>query len=287
MTVWPNTCGISPNRDAGSRMKPIFVTDSSDVRLNPYRNLPERTLRGESVFLAEGDLLVTRLLQSRFRTLSIVAVERFLTRITEPIPEEVPIYLVDEKTIQTVTGFGFYQGIMAVGQREWIPETKSLLQTNDENGCWVILPNTLKPDNLGLIFRACAALEANGVILGERCCDPFSRRTLRVSMGGVLQVPVYKSENLADDLLLLRNRAGFDLIATVLDKDAVSLYKCNDWAKRVGFVFGHEFSGLEDPWLSCCTKKTMIPMAEDVDSLNLGVSVGIFLYEYRRQRFET
>ena len=306
----------------------ISISDASDEQLDGYRNLPERTLRGESIFLAEGDLLVTRLLQSRFRTRSILAVERFLSLIEVPIPDDVPVYVVSEETMRAVTGFGFYQGIMALGEREPIPKTATIIdnpcfvngsrernevkrpdRTRDDpvtalcsvpgchvhcdlDGAWVILPNALKPDNLGLIFRSCAALGARGVILGEQCCDPFSRRALRVSMGGVLQVPIYKSDTLADDLVRLRDEAGFELCATVLDDDAVSLYDCgnqgsgiatSNWAKRVGFVFGHEFSGLTDPWLSCCTKKIMIPIAPGVDSLNLGVSVGVFLYEYNRR----
>ena len=251
-------------------------------------------MRGESIFLAEGDLIVSRLLQSRFRVRSIMAVARFLTRIDAVIPDDVPVYVVDEKTLQAVVGFGFYQGVMALGEREPIPQTVSIIKylaaTSCEptekpaaGGAWVILPNTLKPDNLGLIFRSCATLGASGVILGEQCCDPFSRRALRVSMGGVLQVPIYKSDALADDLRRLRDDANFELCATVLDDEAVSLYDCKNWAKRVGFVFGHEFFGLSEPWLSCCTKKIMIPIAPGVDSLNLGVSVGVFLYEYNRQ----
>jgi tRNA G18 (ribose-2'-O)-methylase SpoU len=210
-----------------------------------------------------------------------LAVERFLSRIEVPIPDSVPVYVVSEETLRTVTGFGFYQGVMALGEREPIPKTETMIGS-EAGGAWVILPNTLKPDNLGLIFRSCAALGARGVILGEQCCDPFSRRALRVSMGGVLQVPIYQSDTLAGDLVKLRDEAGFELCATVLDDDAVSLYKCGDWEKQVGFVFGHEFSGLTEPWLSCCTKKIMIPIAPGVDSLNLGVSVGVFLYEYNR-----
>lgn len=266
----------------------IPINDATDDRLDGYRNLPERTLRGENIFLAEGDLLVTRLLQSRFRVWSIMAVERFLERIEIAISDNVPVYVVDEKTLHAVVGFDFYQGVMALGEREPLSKTASIIESQGEtfsDGAWVILPNTLKPDNLGLIFRSCAALGARGVILGEQCCDPFSRRALRVSMGGVLQVPIYKSDTLADDLPRLRNEAGFELCATVLDDEAVSLYDCENWEKRVGFVFGHEFSGLSEPWLSCCTKKIMIPITPGVDSLNLGVSVGVFLYEYNRQFF--
>ena len=245
-------------------------------------------MRGESIFLAEGDLLVTRLLQSRFRVRSILAIERFLERIEVAISDDVPVYVADEKTLQAVVGFGFYQGIMALGEREPLPKTDSIIESLEKtpsNGAWVILPNTLKPDNLGLVFRSCAALGARGVILGEQCCDPFSRRALRVSMGGVLQVPIFKSDTLADDMRRLRDEADFELCATVLDNEAVSLYDCKNWAKYIGFVFGHEFSGLSEPWLSYCTKKIMIPIAPGVDSLNLGVSVGVFLYEYNRNSF--
>jgi len=105
------------------------ITNANDERLDGYRNLPERTLRGESIFLAEGDLLVARLLASRFRTRSILAVERFLSRLEVPIPDDVPIYVVSEETMRAVTGFGFYQGIMALGERIPIPKTETMIDS--------------------------------------------------------------------------------------------------------------------------------------------------------------
>jgi tRNA G18 (ribose-2'-O)-methylase SpoU len=146
------------------------------------------------------------------------------------------------------------------------------------------LPDATKPDNLGLAFRCAAALGAEAVVLGERCCDPFSRRALRVSMGGVLQTPIFRAENLLDEIAEARRRRGVRFFATVLNDEAASLPEIDAWPERTAFVFGNEYSGLTPEFVDACDRSVMIPMRPDVDSLNLGVSVGVFLYEFNRSR---
>lgn len=151
------------------------------------------------------------------------------------------------------------------------------------------MPDASKPDNLGLVFRCAAALDAEAVILGEKCCDPFSRRALRVSMGGVLQTPIYRAKNLLEELRDARERWNVAFYATVLDDAAIPLYDCGVSPfierSRVAFVFGNEYSGLSSEMIEFCDQSVKIPMRGDVDSLNLGVSVGIFLYEFNRGNF--
>jgi tRNA G18 (ribose-2'-O)-methylase SpoU len=151
-------------------------------------------------------------------------------------------------------------------------------------GAFVVLPDATKPDNLGLAFRCAAALGAEAVVLGERCCDPFSRRALRVSMGGVLQTPIFRAENLLDEIAEARRRRGVRFFATVLNDEAASLPEIDAWPERTAFVFGNEYSGLTPEFVDACDRSVMIPMRPDVDSLNLGVSVGVFLYEFNRAR---
>jgi tRNA G18 (ribose-2'-O)-methylase SpoU len=151
-------------------------------------------------------------------------------------------------------------------------------------GAFVVLPDATKPDNLGLAFRCAAALGAEAVVLGERCCDPFSRRALRVSMGGVLQTPIFRAENLLDEIAEARRRRGVRFFATVLNDEAASLPEIDAWPERTAFVFGNEYSGLTPEFVDACDRSVMIPMRPDVDSLNLGVSVGVFLYEFNRSR---
>ncbi|MBR4103558.1 MAG: RNA methyltransferase, partial [Thermoguttaceae bacterium] len=239
------------------------------------------------------------------------------------VPADVPIYRVDERAAANeLVGFEFHQGILAVGKRAPIPtflegldatfggenrensgigeskEAGETAQTGESvgetgsgtrflsrrGGAFVVLPDATKPDNLGLAFRCAAALGAEAVVLGERCCDPFSRRALRVSMGGVLQTPIFRAENLLDEIAEARRRRGVRFFATVLNDEAASLPEIDAWPERTAFVFGNEYSGLTPEFVAACDRSVMIPMRPDVDSLNLGVSVGVFLYEFNRAR---
>lgn len=311
--------------DAATRE--ICVDNLDDPRLRPYRNLRERTLRGESIFVAEGALVVERLLRSRFGVESILTTrkETGLGDCLSLVPADVPIYRVDERAAANeLVGFEFHQGILAVGKRAPIPtflegldatfggetgetgenreksgigesrETGEAAQVGEtgsgtrflsrRGGAFVVLPDATKPDNLGLAFRCAAALGAEAVVLGERCCDPFSRRALRVSMGGVLQTPIFRAENLLDEIAEARRRRGVRFFATVLNDEAASLPEIDAWPERTAFVFGNEYSGLTPEFVAACDRSVMIPMRPDVDSLNLGVSVGVFLYEFNRAR---
>lgn len=295
--------------DAATRE--ILVENLDDPRLRPYRNLRERTLRGESIFVAEGALVVERLLRSRFGVESILTTrkETGLGDCLSLVPADVPIYRVDERAAANeLVGFEFHQGILAVGKREpSVSFLAGLDATFDganggeeaaqveasgsgtrflsrRGGAFVVLPDATKPDNLGLAFRCAAVLGAEAVVLGERCCDPFSRRALRVSMGGVLQTPIFRAENLLDEIAEARRRWGVRFFATVLNDEAVSLPELDAWPERTAFVFGNEYSGLTQDFVDACDRSVMIPMRPDVDSLNLGVSVGVFLYEFNRSR---
>ena len=255
--------------------------------LAPYRNLRERTLRGESAFIAEGHLVVERLLDSPFEVESVlISADTF-----EHIPTElavklsgIPIYLLPHREFfSKLAGFPFHQGLMALGRRKPLPTYLETIESwGNKPGIWILLPDATKPDNLGLVFRSAAALGASGVVLGEHCCDPFSRRALRVSMGGVLQVPVIKARNLLDEIAELRKRSELAFYATLLDKDAVPLEQFAERPRQMAILFGNEYDGLAPEYAALCHAKLTIPMAPNVDSLNLGVSVGIFLYELRR-----
>ena len=285
----------------------IEIDDLEDSRLRPYWNLRERTLRGEAVFIAEGVLVAERLLNSPYRIESILTTRKDgdeeLRKLLDKIPPEVPVYYVDDRlAVNRLVGFEFHQGVLALGRRVALPTlTEGLAdffsgrkrrpQAARATGerrrrAWVTLPDATKPENLGLAFRCAAALDAEAVILGEKCCDPFSRRALRVSMGGVLQTPIYQAKNLLEEVAEARKRWNLPFYATVLDETATPLDSITprEWAQNefMAFVFGNEYSGLSHEWVSICDRKAIIPMRSDVDSLNLGVSVGIFLYEFNR-----
>jgi tRNA G18 (ribose-2'-O)-methylase SpoU len=264
----------------------IPLESIEDPRLSPYNNLRERTLRGESLFIAEGCLVTERLLDSRFEVESLL-ISADATDFEPTFAAKlgkIPIYTVPEKRLLSqIAGFPFHQGMLAIGKRAPLPDfSEAVRDWHEETGIWIVLPDATNPDNLGLVFRSAAALGAAGVVLGERCCDPFSRRALRVSMGGVLQVPVIRSLNLLAEIESLRGTGGLRFYATVLDPEAISLCTFRKRPKQMALLFGNEYNGLAPEYADLCDAKLTIPMAPNVDSLNLGVSVGVFLYELRQ-----
>jgi tRNA G18 (ribose-2'-O)-methylase SpoU len=129
------------------------------------------------------------------------------------------------------------------------------------------------------VFRSAAALGVKGIILGQRCCDPLSRRCVRVSMGAVLEVPFVRSNDITGDLRALRQTWRFERVAAVLDSAAERLDAFRP-ARRTALVFGNEFDGLTPAWLAECDRSVTIPMSRAVDSLNLGVAAGIFIHHW-------
>lgn len=274
----------------------IEIENNEDPRLLPFWNLRERTLRGESIFIAEGALVVERLLCSSFEVQALLTTrkESGWGECLALVPNDVPIYYIDERSAANkLLGFEFHQGVLALGRRKDLPNlvqgfdsVMERLQKDGRKHSWIVLPDATKPDNLGLVFRCAAALGADGVVLGERCCDPFSRRALRVSMGGVLQTPIFQAQKLLEEIKIVQAKWGVPFYATVLEADAASSYEFHDrfGRSRFGaFVFGNEYAGMTREQIDVCDHKLTIPMRPDVDSLNLGTSVAVFLYEFNRR----
>ena len=259
------------------------IDSLDDPRVRAYQNLRDRTLRGESIFIAEGQLLVERLLASRFPVESLLVLEHRLSEIAPFVPPEIPVYLAEESLVSQIIGYPFHYGLLAVGTRVETLQLEEQLQKNtDTHRCgWVVLPDVKDAENLGLIFRTAAALGIEGLLLGPRCCDPLSRRAMRLSMGAVLQLPYVRSKNLEADLAMMEDRFGFELFGTVLDENAINLSEVA-WPKRSAILFGNEYHGLSESLLGENVRRITIPMAPGVDSLNLSVSAGIFLYDWYR-----
>lgn len=259
------------------------IDSIDDPRVSAYRNLRDRTLRGESIFLAEGRLLVERLLVSRFETESVFVAEEYAADLSHSIGDRVPLYVGTRRVMMEVVGFNFHRGVLAVARRGPPGTLDEMLSTVAERPALrlVIGPKITQPENLGLIFRTAAGFGVDGLVLGPQCCDPLSRRALRLSMGGVLRVPFITSIDLAADLQRLKAQWGVELVATVLSPDAARLDVFR-WPSSAAVLFGNEFEGLDAEWVAFCDHRLTIPMQPGTDSLNLGVAAGVFLYEMTR-----
>ena len=262
-----------------------WIDSIDDPRVSAYRNLKDRTLRGESIFVTEGRLLTRRLLQSSYEAESVFVSERFAAEFRRLVKDDVPLYAAPERLLTEVVGFEFHLGVLGAGRRRASHSLDQLLcrkRLEDELSL-VICPAVTKVENLGLIFRSASGLGGDGILLGRQCCDPFPRRSLRLSMGAVLWVPFARSGDLAADLRALKDRWQVELVATVLDDRAERLADFR-WPPRTGLLFGNEYDGLQEHWLSACDRRVTIPMAPTADSLNLGVAAGIFMYDMMKRK---
>lgn len=256
-----------------------------DPRIGAYRNLRDRTLRGENLFVAEGRVVARRLLESRFEVESVLVSEADAAPFAPlAVGRGVPLFVASEALLSRIVGFPFHLGVLAAGRRRSLPSLEELLPRPPVPALrMLVLPEVTKPENLGLAVRSAAAFGLDAVLLGPRCCDPLSRRALRVSMGTVLQTPLGRSQDLVADLLALKQRWEVSLVAAVLQLPAQPLAEVC-WPRRAAVLVGNEWTGLDSGWLTLCDQRVTIPMDPRVDSLNLGVAAGIFLYEMSRAR---
>ncbi|MFW5839214.1 MAG: TrmH family RNA methyltransferase [Planctomycetota bacterium] len=261
--------------------EPIPIESLDDPRIAVYRNLPDRTLDNMAGrFVAEGKLLVERLLESSLAVESVLVSQRRLGSIVARIPPDLPLYTVPEPVIHEVVGYQFHSGIIAAGIR---PEPMRLDEWGDTPGqaqMLVVLPDLSMANNLGAVLRSARAMGAAGVLLGPRCCDPYYRHSVRTSMGAVFQLPIVRSQDLAADLATLRARRGFTCVAAVADEpDAVSLRDA-PMPMRVAIVLGNEYEGIDAVTLAACDQRVRIDMPGRFDSLNVAVAAGIILHHY-------
>lgn len=256
------------------------VTEVDDPRIAIYRDLPHSNLtRPSGLFIAEGALVVERLLASRYEVASVLLDERFAAEWTGRLPAETPVYVVPRENVNAIVGFKFHRGILACGRRRPSPRLDELLSHSAERLTAVVAVDVNDPENMGAILRTSAALGVDLMLASSRCADPFSRRVLRTSMGAVFRLPLRIAEDLSTDLAALRSNFQLELMAAVLDDRAVSLQSARR-PPRFGLLLGNEGHGLPAPIVEQCDHRVIIPMASGVDSLNVSVAAGIVLYHF-------
>ena len=260
---------------------PILPVESlADPRIAVYRNLKDGDLsrQGER-FIAEGELVVRRLLESDYPVESVLLADRRVAEMAPLVPPGVPVYAAPAGLVSGIVGFGFHCGVIACGRRRPLPALDDLAAGWGKAATLVVLPEITNTENLGALLRISAAFGADAVVLGRRCCDPFYRQSIRVSMGTVFRLRLVSSADLAGDLERLRRQWGFELAATVAEGGAESLAGASR-AARLALLFGNEAQGLPADLVARCDRRITIPMKLDTDSLNVAVAAGIFLHHF-------
>jgi tRNA G18 (ribose-2'-O)-methylase SpoU len=259
---------------------PATVVSLDDPRLAHYRHIGDPAyLRAERLFVAEGRLVVRRLLASHsWQTGSVLvthAAYESLGAVLDERSPSVPIYIVDQAQMNHLVGFNIHRGCLALAVR---PDEKALSSADvGQASRAVILEGVNNPDNVGGIFRSAAAFGVDLVVLGPDCGDPLYRKAVRTSMAATLEVPFAVARAWPDAIASLR-MSGFTVVALTPGPQARPLAAVPMSASRIALLVGAEGDGLTRGALDAADVHVRIPMTARVDSLNVTTAASIAMY---------
>lgn len=272
----------------------IEVHDLSHSELAPYRDQKDVWLRSRhhpqadapasgtglsgGLFLAEGELVLGELLQSRHQVVSVLAASNKVDRLRPLLARldaQTPVFVGSPELVERIVGFDLHRGVLACGRASPPPRLDEVLR---DARILVLLENLANHDNVGGVFRCVRALagDAGAVLLTRGCCDPLYRRALRVSIGHALHVPWTWVDDWPGDLDRIA-AAGFQVLALTPGAGAVEIGQVGR-AERLCLLAGAEGPGLSRAALERASRAVRIGMHRAVDSLNVTVSVGIALH---------
>jgi tRNA G18 (ribose-2'-O)-methylase SpoU len=261
----------------------LDVSDPADPRLDDFRDLNSVDRRpdlptGRGLVIAEGVLVVRRMLASRFKPLALLGTDRRLAELEDDLAStDAPYYRVSADVMARVVGFHLNRGVLGAARR--VPEP-GVGQVVDKARTVAVLEGVNDHENLGSIFRNAAGLGVDAVVFGSGCADPLYRRAVRVSMGHALLVPYACARDWPADLITLRQR-GFRLLAMTPHADALPLPEVMATLRdeRVAVLVGAEGPGLTAAAMRVCDVRVRIPMSGGTDSLNVATAAALAFYE--------
>ncbi|UWF76608.1 TrmH family RNA methyltransferase [Microbacterium neungamense] len=262
-------------------MHVVRLTDPGDPRLDDYRALTDMALRrvhepAGGLYIAESMKVIERALSAGHVPRSVLIQEKWLGQVTSLVGAlDIPVLVVPDTVAEQVTGFAVHRGALAAMHRPALPTVADVVR---DARLVVVLEDIVDHTNVGAAFRAAAGLGADAVLVSPRCGDPLYRRSVRVSMGTVFQVPWTRIGDWPDAADEMR-RLGFELAALALREDAVPLdaYAAARPA-RVALMLGTEGDGLSPAALDAADRIVTIPMTGGVDSLNVASAAAVALW---------
>lgn len=253
------------------------IDEATDPRLTDYRELRDisarRRIEGDEFFIAEGPVAIERLVASGHRVRSVVVSERKYERLRQLLdPLDAPTYVVDGSVLHDIVGFDLHRGAIAAAERRPLP---SLLDLTSSSRRLAVLEGLNDPENLGAIARSARAFGIDGLVLDPTCIDPYTRRTVRVSMGEILLLPCCRVDA-ADwpDTPSALHDASFETWALTPSADSTDIWSLRP-PDRLALVFGAEGPGLTARTMASASRRVRLPIDPDVDSLNVGAAAAV------------
>lgn len=281
-----------PERIAGSalaqRIRP--VADLAEPALDDYVRMTDARLRSSleverGLFMAESFEVISRALDGGMRPRSFLMSPKWLEKFA-PLCErapEAPVFVGEEHVLEELTGFHLHRGALAAMQRPVLRSPEDLLAplASRSRSRIAVFEDIVDHTNVGAMFRSAAALGADAVLVTPRCADPLYRRSIRVSMGTVFQVPWTRLPSWPDGISSLQD-LGYVVAGMTLGEGAITLDElvAEDPA-HLALVFGTEGHGLTAQTDRLLDRRVTIPMAGGVDSLNVAASSAVAFYATR------
>ncbi len=269
---------------------PIRIEDPADSRVAEYLHLTDVALRRRveperGLYIAESEKVIRRALSAGHRPLSFLMAERWLVDLADLVADAetagVPVYVGAHPMIEELTGFHLHRGALAAIQR---PELASPATVLAGARRVFILEDIVDHTNVGALFRSAAALGVDAVLVTPRCADPLYRRSVRVSMGTVFQVPWTRIDPWPAGVTDLQD-LGFTVATLALADDAASLDDlATEPPERLALVLGTEGDGLARSTLALSDLTVTIPMTGGVDSLNVAAAGAVAAWALRPAR---
>lgn len=295
------------------------ITSTNDPRLDDYLRMTDVRLRSRieperGLFMAESYEVISRALDAGMRPRSFLMSEKWLPRFAplfERFPE-LPVFVGQEALLETLTGFHLHRGALAAMQRPELPSLRELLGERERsrvailedivdhtNVCGpklahpepaaeprrrsriAVLEGLVDHTNVGSAFRNAAALGLDAVLVSPTCADPLYRRSVRVSMGTVFQVPWTRIPDWTKGIAELK-AAGYIVAGMTLGEGAITLDELvAEDHEKLALVFGTEGHGITRETDALLDRRVTIPMMGGVDSLNVTAAAAVAFYATR------
>ena len=269
----------------------IEITDFSAPELDVYARLTEGQLRSrqdttKSCFIAESPKVIQRALAAGYEPISLLTERKHITGQARELIEQfgdLPVYTADRELLADLTGYQLTRGVLCAMRRRPLPTVEEICASARRIA---VLEGIVDPTNVGAIFRSAAALNMDAVLVTPTCCDPLYRRSIRVSMGTVFQVPWTYIGSVHTDWpqpgVSRLQKLGFKTAAMALSDDSVSIDDPQLTAEeRLAIILGTEGDGLSSHTIADCDYTVRIPMSHQVDSLNVAAASAVAFWELR------
>lgn len=265
----------------------IEIKDFQSPELDVYARLSEvQLLRAcepkPGFFIAESPRVIERAIQAGYCPVSFLAEKKELKgpagELTEKFPD-IPVYTAPQEILTQLTGFALTRGMLCAMKRKELLSPEAICADAQRI---VILEDVVNPTNVGAIFRSAAALNMDAVLLTAGCSDPLYRRAARVSMGTVFQIPWtrFGKKDWPEKGMGCLADMGFKTVSMALCEDSVSIDSPELQAeKKLAVILGTEGEGLAAGTIAGCDYTVRIPMAHQVDSLNVAAASAVAFWE--------